>query len=583
MEYVLEERIVNPHLFVGRKKELELFLKWRDDIKEKKSKSTALLARRKMGKTALMERLFNLSFQKNDVIPFYYEVEEVDKWVVDFCLDFFATFIYQYIAFKSRKPEYLNSIKISNLEKAKETARKEGLDFLIDLIENVQHLAHNEHVDRLWKAVREAPHTVAFMRKEFVFQLIDEFQFLNATIYWDKAKTNRAHNLAAGYLGTAESKIAPLLVSGSWVGWLMNELIMMLPARFRFWKLGNMPENESIEMIYKFSRYFNVPVTEETAYLIAQLSGGSPFYISCIIRSQYEDKNLTTIPGLTDTLEFETLEDQGEIKSTWMEYVSTAIKRVNDKNGKNIILYLCKHKEREVTREELLGKLQLEMTDRQLEAKLKALVNADIIQQGKSNFRYQGIKDNFFDKVFRGVYQEEIDNFQPEQIKDEYRKSFEDLQKQYRQLQGKFNYQKGYFAEYVILDQLLYYGVEKNSLLKSLTVNLPADFNFCKYENVWTYTLSVRYSRELSADILARAQSPGDYSLICEIKNRDNKKFSRSETAAFLDKFEKIKEKEGLSKSIGFVFSRKGFTKEAEKDLQQNGVAYASDTRWLEL
>ncbi len=100
MEYALEERIGNPDLFSGRKEELTYFLKWIDEIKEKKSQSTAILARRKMGKTALLERLFNITFQKNDgVIPFYYEVKESKKWVGDFCVDFFLTFAYQYIAF----------------------------------------------------------------------------------------------------------------------------------------------------------------------------------------------------------------------------------------------------------------------------------------------------------------------------------------------------------------------------------------------------------------------------------------------------------------------------------------------------
>jgi hypothetical protein len=74
MDYALEERIGNPYLFTGRKEELAYFLKWIDDIKERKSMSTAIMARRKMGKTALLERLFNITYFKNDgVIPFYYE------------------------------------------------------------------------------------------------------------------------------------------------------------------------------------------------------------------------------------------------------------------------------------------------------------------------------------------------------------------------------------------------------------------------------------------------------------------------------------------------------------------------------
>jgi hypothetical protein len=43
MEYVYEERIGNPDLFTGRKQELAYFLKWINDIKERKSMSTAIL------------------------------------------------------------------------------------------------------------------------------------------------------------------------------------------------------------------------------------------------------------------------------------------------------------------------------------------------------------------------------------------------------------------------------------------------------------------------------------------------------------------------------------------------------------
>jgi hypothetical protein len=584
MEYALEERIGNPELFTGRNEELTFFLKWIDEIKEKKSKSTAMLARRKMGKSALMERLFNITFYKNNgVIPFYYEVKDSDTWVVDYCQDFFLTFIYQYIAFKRRKAEYLDPEVESDFEKVIEIAKKEGLDYLSGFIADAAHAVAHEKVDILWNIVRNAPRKIASRQNEFIVQMIDEFQFLNSKIFWDKAKTNLADNFAGGYLSTAESKIAPLLVSGSWVGWLMNLLVMMLPARFKYTYLKNMPEQEAIEMIFNYSRFFDVPVTEETAFLIARLSEGSPFYISSILRSLHENKDLASVDGLVETLEFETLDDRGEIKFTWMAYVDAAFHQVNDIHAKNIVLYLCKNRDREVTRKEILDKLQLDMTDGELEKKLKALVKADIIKQGSSNFDYRGVQDNIFDKVFRGVYQKEIEYFEAGEIKREYREAFEKLRAQYHNLQGKYNYQKGYFAEYVILEQLLYNAKKKNTLLKSITHNLPPDFEFCQYENVWTYRTAMEYTKGFSVDILARAKTPGDYSIVGEVKNRDTNKFSRQEAAAFLEKFDHIKKKENLSPVIGFVFSRKGFTKEAEIYLQKKGISYTNNEQWLDV
>ena len=134
--------------------------------------------------------------------------------------------------------------------------------------------------------------------------------------------------------------------------------------------------------------------------MIAKISEGSPFYISSIMRSDYKDRDLTTVDGLTRTFEFETLDDHGSIRSTWMEYVKTAFSKVNDRNAKKIVLHLCKHKGEDVTRKELMEDLNLDMPDEVLEGKLDALVKSDIIEQGVSNFRYHAVADNIFDKVF---------------------------------------------------------------------------------------------------------------------------------------------------------------------------------------
>ena len=584
MDYAYEERIGNPDLFTGRKQELAYFLKWINDIKEKKSMSTAILARRKMGKTAIMERLFNITFFKNDgVIPFYYEIKEIKMWVGDFCVDFFLTLIHQYIAFKTRKTEYLNPEEKNNFEKVKKTALDEGLKYLIGIIESVEYSFVHEHVDILWNTVREAPKTIAARQEEFIVQMIDEFQFMNAMIYRDKEMKILADTLAGGYLSTAESKIAPLLVSGSWVGWLMKELSSMLPARFRNTFIKNMPENEAEELLYKYSRFFDVPVTEETAFSLLGITEGNPFYISAVIRSNYPDKDLTSIDGLTDTLEFETLDDQGLIKLSWMEYIAKAFPQINDRHAKNIVLHLSKYKDREWTRAQLREALNLEMPESELEKKLKALVKTDIINQGASNNRYSGVNDNIFDKVFRGVYEEDIREFSPKVIREEYSDELKKEKRRYKRLLGKYNLLKGYHAEFLILERLLR-ARKNNELLKSITRFLPPDFEFCDYSRVWKYHSSPEYARVFSVDIFARSVKAEDYSIIGEVKNRENKKFSVDEIKEFELKFAEIKKRENLEQKavVGFIFSRSGFTKEAEAYCKDKGIACSEDERWLE-
>jgi hypothetical protein len=72
MEYPLQEKIGDPSLLVGRSREFQNFGKWLRYIPKKLGKSRVILARRKSGKTAFVQRIFNQLWSENGaVIPFY--------------------------------------------------------------------------------------------------------------------------------------------------------------------------------------------------------------------------------------------------------------------------------------------------------------------------------------------------------------------------------------------------------------------------------------------------------------------------------------------------------------------------------
>lgn len=577
----LKEKIGNPDLFTGRKKELAFFLKWIEGIKKEISMSTAILSRRKTGKTALLQRLYNLIFAQNDgVIPFYYEVKEGKQSALDFSVEFFLTFLFQYIAFKTRNPEYLGITKKKTLASAIEIVRQEDLGYLTELIESVQTLADEKRVDRVWSIVRDAPRGVAEYCGEHIVQMIDEFQYLNSEIYRDDATTILANDFAAGYMSTAEYRNAPLLISGSWIGWLRDILHTMLPSRFKQYELENMPEDETIEMIYKYAENFNIPVAEDVGYAMAQMSEGNPFYVSSLFQSYFSEKDFTTPEGLLKTLTYETLDERGTIRGVWMEYLGKIFYKVNQEHAKRMVLYLCQHRDREVGRDELRTKLGLTMSEFELEQKLKALVKADIIEQGSTNFDYHGVRDNIFDKIFRGVYQKDIQTFDPVEITNEYQALYKQAKDNYRALLGRFNQTKGLLAEFVIINQLRLHAHQKQRVFLSITHNLPADFQFVKYQHVWSYKTTCPDKHDIWIDIFARAEKD-KYSLIGEVKNRTTKPFSAGEAAEFVQKAQILREREEIEKAVLFVFSRKGFTKDALAYFHEHGIAYSDDERWL--
>ncbi|MCP4629614.1 MAG: hypothetical protein GY850_39830, partial [bacterium] len=140
-----------------------------------------------------------------------------------------------------------------------------GFEYLLDRMEVFQETLKEESFDNLWDIARDAPRKIAEYYDERVVQIIDEFQYINRFIYWDKMKERLADKLAGSYLHTCEYRIAPLLVSGSWVGWMMDDLGKMLPGRFIKDYLDSMPTHEAVEMVYNYSFFYNIPVTGETA------------------------------------------------------------------------------------------------------------------------------------------------------------------------------------------------------------------------------------------------------------------------------------------------------------------------------
>jgi hypothetical protein len=576
MEMYLEEKIGHPELFTGRSEELSYLLNWADQIKHKLSKSTALLSRRKTGKSCLMQRIFNILFEKNDsVIPFYFEIIETKQLLKDLSVNYFLTFINQYIAFKTRKISYLttrnrfsNSLKI---------ARKENLTDIVEWIQDIEATYHDESPGILWQMVIDAPRFIVKGSEDRVLQMIDEFQFINRYIIRDKDSNDRIDDLAGSYLHTCEYKNAPFLVSGSWVGWLMDDLNKQLPGRFIKYSMDNMPENESVETIFKYAKIYNIPVTEKSAFVMAQLTEGNPFYIDGLFGSKKKNKNFSTKQGILETLEYETLSLDGSINNTWMDYLEAAFDKINNIHAKKIVMFLSKNKDRKVSRGEIKKELGIDIPDDELEKKFKALYRSDIIEEHYG--QYMGVQDNIFDKVFRRSYEKDIDQFL-ENAPKEYHDLIDKWEEKYKQIRGELNLYKGKYLEFMVWNHLE--NAHKNqALYNEMLSGLPDDFVFKKFKQILSYTAPPLHPIQFQIDVFARPEQES-YALIGEVKNRtEDAPFTIDEAKKFMQKAEALIKIEGVEKPVLFIVSIGGFRNNALNYIKENRFAWSSDDRWL--
>lgn len=400
---------------------------------------------------------------------------------------------------------------------------------------------------------RDFPHAIAADRNIKVLQFIDEFQNINKFIIDEKTGKSLT-TLAGSYLHTAESRIAPMFVSGSYIGWLRRIIWELLPARFNEFFLGNLEEVAGIELILKCARLYEIPINTENAEYILGLTQGDPYYISIIFEGTYlGKKNFTDINNINDIYEFEIT--KGNIRGTWLEYLHKAFKEVNNINAKRMVLYLFNANGEERTREQIATDLKLEITDTELETKLKSLVYADIISQGESNFRYKISQDKIYEMVFRNIYQEEID------------KIGKDIKKTLRKEIGKFSYDFGHFCEYK-------FEAIFNTGFNVKDVAYTDDDIFIKAESEIYRNYYYKPSRLRNMEIDLYGKTDDGTEIFIEIKSWKRKTGKKN-----IGKYIKIKQQleNKKSKVIILIYAIHGFTNDAKKTLTENGIYYGDN------
>src|SRR6056297_1353900 len=547
IEYALPEQIGEPELFVGRKKEFYYFLGDLYRLVEKNfAQNQAIISRRKKGKTAFLQRLFNILWSaskepKEDtisVIPFYYSIRDKHVSLGYLALDFFTEVVKCYCSYKQRDKDLLYSnIKFKQLE-----------EIINDQPVKAMYATMASYVEEddwevMWDIASRAPSTIGRNTGEKIVQIIDEFQNINEYVH-DKDK-DRLDNMSGTYMQVAEFREAPLIVSGSEVHWLLK-IVRSLTGRFQSYPLENLPEDEAKEAIEKYAHFMDTKMNAQAKEKIWELTQGDPLYIKALFLSRYNQaKDYTVDDNIVDVYEKEISE--GEIYTTWMEYILNTFSTVNKTNSKRIMLYLF-NEGKEKTRAEIIKDLKLPYTDQEAEEKLNALIAGDLISQGSTAFRYSITKDKTYELVFKSVYQDEIDHFIP------------DIKGEIRKVLGKNNYQKGKFTEFLLKERL-----KKPFNLKEITEN---------GKGMIITSVEIEERKMLptgvgKSEIDLYIKGKNGYEVYIDIKNTKNR-YGKKETDRWLKIADYLRKEK--TKPLFLVYSENGYTKGTQERLEKNDI-----------
>ena len=560
MQYPLPETIGNPDLFVGREEEFEYLNEWLDRIPKRLSISTVILARRKSGKTAILERIFNTlwSHPEMGIIPFFIGMRDIQIWIQQFALNYYRTFASHCISFFERDRTLVSDLL--RLDEIKAYGQNKNIPFFVRSTDSIKECLLANTPGEIWDIASTAPHRFATLTDKRVLVIIDEFQYFSSHIYFDQGCTNHHKSMPGSYHAIVESKIAPMLVSGSYVSWMLSLMEEYLEAGRleQFYISPYLKPDEGLQAVYKYAEHFNKPITNKTAQQLNTLCMSDPFFIFYVIRNCKKNALLTK-DGVIDAVNSELTDKHSRMAKVWAEYINKTVDKINDKHAKDILLHLCKHNDRSWTPEELKNDLNLEeLTTKEIHYKLEQILEADLIEDGGSDIEYKGLTDGTLYLVLRHRFEKEIKLHHPD-FKTDFQKQIETLEQEKRSLRGKLSNLVGKFAEYQL-------ATDMRTRKKFSLSFYFSGVNYTKKLNIIDVKLHVKFQRkdgkEMEIDI--KAESDCNRIVLIEVK-KWKKKIGVQIIRDFIEKIEAYSKRKKKNKIIPAILSAGGFSAQAKK------------------
>jgi len=572
MQYPLREKIGTPDLLVGREPEFHKFNNWIANIPKQLSKSWAILGRRKSGKTTFVQRLFNQIWSANGpVIPFYLCIPDAPIWFTTLAVEYYETFASHYISFMERDPNLVE--KPLKLKKIKEYGQTHGNSVLVEDVDYLVEYREQGLHDLVWKRAYMAPHRMASVYNQRILVIIDEFQYLSTHVYRREDLSGEPiEGMPGSFHHVSESKISPMLATGSYVGWMVDIMGKYLEAG-RLSHIDFSPyltEPEGLQAVYKYAEVYSEPITNETAVQINELCLADPFFISCVIQSSYPGRDLTATDGVIEVVNYEVAHRGSELSGTWREYIDKTVDRINEQDGKRLLLHLSKHNDRYWTPRQLKGELQIDGDEKTIQRKLIAMVKGDLIEWGSSDIRFRGLPDGTLNLILRHRFEEEIAEHQtPPDLRVDFRQQIAALQKENKSLRGKLSQVIGVMAEYQLANTL---RSRKRFKLGDFFAG-AVDETELNMTNVRTRIIIQRDDgKTMEIDIVAEA-SDGRVLLI-EVRKRQIKS-NRQDVEDFREKAAVYQAHNPALKVLAGFLSLGGFTEEAQLMCEQSSIGWA--------
>ncbi|MBV7332142.1 hypothetical protein KFU94_28705 [Chloroflexi bacterium TSY] len=571
--------LVPEEVYTDRAEFLDYFYEIALKAATRRTMSTVLLGRRRMGKTEIFRRVVNRLFFEQDpsdpdaVVPVYYSFPYEAPDRLTFAIKYLENFMRYYVGFYSRQPELvLDNIAEKKLIAAVEAARAshpfpKSLDRLLywyDAMTDGQMTIPEQ--DAL-----EIPRRVSDVNDSTVVVFLDEFQNTRLPQY---------EFSIVGYMQEAvESNTCPHFVTGSAMSILAREIIGRgaLFGRFRSKPIDPLSGYWGAELALKAARYHRAEVPEVMAPVIADRCGGNPFYINAVVQQSAEtNKPLIDEEAINNVLAVDIA--SGFIWGELYEQVNGWIERLNDYGITKWILYLSALEEGERISLERIQQVLYER-ERQtvsldkIRDVLVKLSRGDLLEYLELGGWFRKIDDPIlldFLKVWGRI---EVEGQNPNDVQD-------DLVLQYQKLERRIREYQGYLGE-VFMGQILLNSQDKSQLpLPGRLFNSQDDIPMGWPLSYVRHRVRLQLGQGQEIDLLAAI---GTEKWVCQSKWVTTRKIGPAVLRELMAQAEAVQTEYESNSIRMWIFAHEGLTRDALELAQKEGILWSTREQLDEL
>ena len=569
--------LVPEAVYTDRAEFLDYFYETALKAATRRTMSTVLLGRRRMGKTEIFRRVVNRLFYEQDpqdpmaVVPVYYSFPDEAQDTLAFAREYLENFMRYYLAFYTQRPEIiLDNLSGETLRVAMEGAKStHPFPKSLDRLLNWHEWMLNGEMNIPQKEAVEIPRRISDVNDSTIVVFLDEFQNTRLPQY---------DFSIVGYMKEAvESDTCPHFVTGPAMSILAREIIGRgsLFGRFESKPIAPLSGYWGAELALNAARYHQTEVPQLMAPVIADRCGGNPFYINAVVkRAAVLQTPLTDEEAINTVLAVDIA--SGFIWGELYEQVNGWIERINEHGITKWILYLSALEEED--------RISLERIQRELKARegksvsldtirdvLVRLSRGDLLDYRELGGWFRKIDDPILLEFLKVWGRVDVEGQNPGDVQD-------DLVEQYKHLERRIREYQGYLGE-VFMSQVLLSSQDKRRLpLPGAFFNSATDIQMDWPLSYVRHRMRLQSGQGQEIDLLAAI---GTEKWVCQSKWVTTRKVGVSVLQELLAQGEAVQTDYPGSTIRLWLFAHQGLTQEAETLARKRGILW-SDRKQLD-